>query len=32
MSIIIIYTDFDGTITEKPGENTVFTEFYQSLL
>ncbi|KTC83490.1 hypothetical protein [Legionella cincinnatiensis] len=32
MSIIIIYTDFDGTITEKPGGNVVFTEFYQSLL
>ncbi|ARB91514.1 hypothetical protein [Legionella longbeachae] len=32
MSIIIIYTNFDGTITEKTGENTVFTEFYQSLL
>lgn len=29
---IQIYTDFDGTITSKPGGQTVFLPFYQSLL
>ncbi|WED43867.1 hypothetical protein [Legionella cardiaca] len=32
MPNIIIYTDFDGTITAKPGNELVFTPFYQSLL
>lgn len=32
MPKVIIYTDFDGTATGKPGNETVFTEFYQSLL
>lgn len=29
---IVIYTDFDGTITGKPGNAIVFKDFYQSLL
>jgi 2-hydroxy-3-keto-5-methylthiopentenyl-1-phosphate phosphatase len=29
---IIVYTDFDGTVTKRSGSDTVFTEFYQSLL
>lgn len=29
---ICIYSDFDGTATRRSGEQTVFTEFYQSML
>ncbi|HEA4149767.1 TPA: Dot/Icm T4SS effector phosphotyrosine phosphatase Ceg4 [Legionella pneumophila] len=32
MPKVIIFTDFDGTVTGKSGNETVFTEFYQSLL
>ncbi|HAT8177967.1 TPA: hypothetical protein JA361_00515 [Legionella pneumophila] len=32
MSKVIIFTDFDGTVTGRSGNETVFTEFYQSLL
>lgn len=32
MTNILIYTDFDGTVTNRAGGNTVFTPFYQSLL
>jgi hypothetical protein len=32
MSHIVIYTDFDGTVTGKVGSTTVFSPFYQSLL
>lgn len=32
MNKIIIYTDFDGTVTRRPGGDLVFTNFYQSLL
>lgn len=32
MPKVIIFTDFDGTVTGRSGNETVFTEFYQSLL
>ncbi|WP_298627053.1 hypothetical protein [uncultured Legionella sp.] len=32
MTNIVIYTDFDGTVTGKVGKNAVFSPFYQSLL
>lgn len=32
MTKVVIYTDFDGTVTRRPGSQAVFTEFYQSLL
>ncbi|AMP88265.1 HAD family hydrolase [Legionella pneumophila] len=32
MPKVIIFTDFDGTVTGRSGNQTVFTEFYQSLL
>ncbi len=32
MTNIIVYTDFDGTITNRVGSQTVFSPFYQSLL
>lgn len=32
MTHIVIYTDFDGTLTGKVGSATVFSPFYQSLL
>lgn len=32
MTHIVIYTDFDGTVTGKVGSTTVFSPFYQSLL
>ncbi|HAT7855828.1 TPA: hypothetical protein JA047_07705 [Legionella pneumophila] len=32
MPKVIIFTDFDGTVTGKSGNETVFTELYQSLL
>lgn len=32
MPQVVIYTDFDGTITGRAGERTVFGSFYQSLL
>lgn len=32
MTDVVIYLDFDGTLTGRPGNDTVFKEFYQSLL
>lgn len=32
MPKVIIFTDFDGTVTGRSGNETVFTDFYQSLL
>ncbi|CEG57567.1 hypothetical protein [Legionella fallonii] len=32
MTKVLIFTDFDGTITSKEGSKTVFGEFYQSLM
>ncbi len=32
MTEIVIYTDFDGTLTQKPGRISVLEDFYQSLL
>ncbi|CDZ79308.1 hypothetical protein BN59_03626 [Legionella massiliensis] len=32
MTIVDIFTDFDGTVTGRAGNETVFTPFYQSLL
>ena len=32
MTSILIYTDFDGTVTKRDGSKTVFSRFYQSLL
>ena len=32
MTKILIYTDFDGTVTKREGSKTVFSRFYQSLL
>lgn len=32
MTNVIIYSDYDGTLTQRSGNNTVFTPFYQSLL
>ncbi|WP_419418572.1 hypothetical protein ACNVED_08375 [Legionella sp. D16C41] len=29
---VVVYTDFDGTITRRQGSKTVFSPFYQSLL
>jgi hypothetical protein len=31
MSTIVIYCDFDGTLTQRTGASTVFTAFYQSM-
>lgn len=31
MSRIVIYCDFDGTLTQRTGSDTVFTQFYQSM-
>jgi 2-hydroxy-3-keto-5-methylthiopentenyl-1-phosphate phosphatase len=32
MTDIIIYSDYDGTLTQRAGNDTVFSPFYQSLL
>ena len=32
MTKVVIYTDFDGTVTSREGNKAVFTPFYQSLL
>lgn len=32
MTKILVFTDFDGTVTHREGAGTVFSEFYQSLL
>lgn len=32
MATVIIYSDFDGTMTRRGGEKTVYSDFYQSLL
>ncbi|KTD57731.1 hypothetical protein [Legionella shakespearei] len=32
MTGIMFYSDFDGTLTQRAGNNTVFSPFYQSLL
>lgn len=32
MTNVIIYSDYDGTLTQRSGNKTVFTPFYQSLL
>ncbi|KTD39066.1 Dot/Icm T4SS effector [Legionella moravica] len=32
MTKVVIYTDFDGTVTSRAGSKAVFTPFYQSLL
>lgn len=32
MTKVVIYTDFDGTVTSRSGNKAVFTPFYQSLL
>lgn len=32
MALILLFTDFDGTITKLPGAQVVFSPFYRSLL